>query len=201
MRRRKVESTRFLLMAAKLIAPVIDRASGKLQGYDWVAEQCHSLGYSALAHEMEMAKAIQFLSGKEFDHAIEVLKAFERKEQHLKARAATNLSFLYFLEGELKEADKYAEMGVSNDRYNARALVNRANCLVERGDVQGAKALCLEVRPAESRGEDRQSRISPPLFRLTNGQRRCKRAQQTASPAEQRPGAGGQRDVRGGTAT
>jgi hypothetical protein len=59
MRRRKVESTRFLLMAAKLIAPAIDRASGKLQGYDWVAEQCHSLGYNALAHEMEMAKAIQ----------------------------------------------------------------------------------------------------------------------------------------------
>jgi hypothetical protein len=46
-------------MAAKLIAPAIDRASGKLQGYDWVAEQCHSLGYNALAHEMEMAKAIQ----------------------------------------------------------------------------------------------------------------------------------------------
>lgn len=76
----------------------------------------HLQSYTALANEMEMAKAIQYLSGKEFDQAIEVLKGFERKEQHLKARASTNLSFLYFLEGDLNNAEKYAEMGVQNDR-------------------------------------------------------------------------------------
>lgn len=32
--------------------------------------------------------------------AIEHLKAFEKKDQHLKAMAATNLAFIYFLEGE-----------------------------------------------------------------------------------------------------
>lgn len=31
--------------------------------------------------------------------AIEHLKAFEKKDQHLKAMAATNLAFIYFLEG------------------------------------------------------------------------------------------------------
>lgn len=96
-----------------------------------------------------MAKAIQYLAAKNFDQAIECLKGFERKEQHLKARAATNLSFLYFLEGDINNAEKYAEMGVQNDRYNARALVNRANCMFERGDLEGAKMACLEavVRP------------------------------------------------------
>lgn len=32
--------------------------------------------------------------------AIEHLRAFEKKDQHLKAMAATNLAFIYFLEGE-----------------------------------------------------------------------------------------------------
>ena len=35
-----------------------------------------------------------------FEDAIEVLKAFERKDTQMKAMAATNLSFIYFLEGE-----------------------------------------------------------------------------------------------------
>ena len=40
---------------------------------------------------------------KEFDRAIEEFKAFERKDTYLKTRAATNLSFLYFLEGDMAQ--------------------------------------------------------------------------------------------------
>ena len=36
----------------------------------------------------------------------QLLKAFEKKDQSLKAKAATNLSFLYFLEGDIHNADK-----------------------------------------------------------------------------------------------
>jgi hypothetical protein len=39
------------------------------------------------------------LSHRRFEDAIEVLKAFERKDTQMKAMAATNLSFIYFLEG------------------------------------------------------------------------------------------------------
>ena len=42
--------------------------------------------------------------------------------------AATNLSFLYFLEGKMDQADKYADLAVRHDRYNAKALVNKGNC-------------------------------------------------------------------------
>ena len=38
-----------------------------------------------------------------FEDAIEVLKAFERKDTQMKAMAATNLSFIYFLEGQREE--------------------------------------------------------------------------------------------------
>jgi len=150
LRKRSNEVNHLVLTAAKLVAPSVDKTSGKLTGYDWVVEQMNAQSYTALANEMEMAKAIQYLSGKEFDQAIEVLKGFERKEQHLKARASTNLSFLYFLEGDLNNAEKYAEMGVQNDRYNARALVNRANCMFERGDLEGAKMACLEAIGVEA---------------------------------------------------
>ena len=50
--------------------------------------------------------------------------------------AATNLSFIYFLEGDIRSADKYADLAYEHDRYNARALVNKGNCLAVRGCVE-----------------------------------------------------------------
>lgn len=46
-------------------------------------------------------------------------------EQKVKARAATNLSFLYSLEGDAANAQRYADLAVSTDKYNAQALVNK----------------------------------------------------------------------------
>tara|TARA_B110000305_G_scaffold205436_1_gene235629 strand:+ start:43 stop:222 length:180 start_codon:yes stop_codon:yes gene_type:complete len=54
-----------------------------------------------------------------------VLKSFEKKDQNMKAMAATNLSFIYFLEGDLESANQYADLAVRNSRYNAKALVNK----------------------------------------------------------------------------
>ena len=44
-----------------------------------------------------------------FEDAIEVLKAFERKDTQMKAMAATNLSFIYFLEGERSDESQGKE--------------------------------------------------------------------------------------------
>lgn len=53
------------------------------------------------------------------------VQEFEKKEPRVKARAATNLAFLYVLEGNAEGADKYADMALKTDRYNARAFVNK----------------------------------------------------------------------------
>lgn len=82
--------------------------------------------------------------------AIDVLKSFERMDQALKAKAATNLSFLYFLEGDIGQADKYANLAVRHDRYNAKALVNKGNCLNEKGELERAKELYLEAIGVEA---------------------------------------------------
>ena len=50
---------------------------------------------------------------------------FEKKSARIKARAATNLAFLYALESDVDQADKYSELALKSDRYNARAYVNK----------------------------------------------------------------------------
>ncbi len=54
-----------------------------------------------------------------------MLQEFERKEHKLKARAATNLAFLYSLEGDSSSAERYADLAVTTDKYSAQALVNK----------------------------------------------------------------------------
>jgi intraflagellar transport protein 88 len=47
-----------------------------------------------------------------------VLKGFEKKESNMASAAATNLSFMFVLENDLGQAEKYAEMAMASDRYN-----------------------------------------------------------------------------------
>lgn len=42
LRKRQNEVTNYILMAAKLLAPAIDKQSGNLTGYDWVVEQMNA---------------------------------------------------------------------------------------------------------------------------------------------------------------
>lgn len=55
------------------------------------------------------------------------------------SRVASNISFLYFLENNYSEAERYVDIAISNDRYNAKALVNKGNCLFMKNDFRRAK--------------------------------------------------------------
>lgn len=55
--------------------------------------------------------------------------------------AATNLSFLYFLQKDYKHAEKYANIAIKMDRYNAKAIVNKGNCLYVKGKMEEASDL------------------------------------------------------------
>merc|ERR1719188_1355532 len=140
---RQREAARFIVNAANLIAPMIENSP--VLGYDWVIDQLNHHGFPRIGSELEIAKANHFLRRKEFDQAIAMLKKFERKEPSLMACAATNLSFLYFLEAEHGSAEKYADMAVKADRYNARALVNKGNCMFIHEDFERAKEVYLEA--------------------------------------------------------
>jgi len=68
-----------------------------------------------------------------------LFKSFEQRDRKLRGRAATNISFIYFLEGDFKQAEKWSELAIKADRYNARALVNKGNCLFMKEEYDKSK--------------------------------------------------------------
>lgn len=142
------EAFKFIIDAAKLIAPVIEK--DWISGYESIGEALRNSEYSVLESEIGILKAEQYIKLKDYEKAIEVFKSFEKKDQNLMARAATNISFLYFIEKDYKNAEKYADIAIKTDRYNAKALVNKGNCLYQRSDFETSKEFYLEAIGVEA---------------------------------------------------
>eukprot|EP00391_Amoebophrya_sp_Ameob2_P001291 CAMPEP_0179008480 /NCGR_PEP_ID=MMETSP0795-20121207/15737_1 /TAXON_ID=88552 /ORGANISM="Amoebophrya sp., Strain Ameob2" /LENGTH=778 /DNA_ID=CAMNT_0020703565 /DNA_START=412 /DNA_END=2749 /DNA_ORIENTATION=+ len=143
-KKRQRDAQRYIVNAATLIAPQLE-PQDVVSGFDYVIDALNSHGFPGIASEMEIGKATHYLKRKDFDTAISTLRNFEKKEPSLMARASTNLSFLYFLEGDYGSAERYADIAVKADRYNSRALVNKGNCLFVAGDLERAKEVYLEA--------------------------------------------------------
>jgi intraflagellar transport protein 88 len=139
-----------LLTSARLTAPLVEEDDEKwIEGYRWVMDQLRQ-DYESVASKLEIDVAMTYMKKRQFDEALEVLKSFERKDQALRAIAASNLSFIYFLEGEYEQAEKEADVAMRSDRYNAKALVNKGNCLFVAGNYQGARDMYLEAVGVEA---------------------------------------------------
>ena len=147
-REKKNEAERCIMMAAKIISPAIENSFST--GYDWCIDEVKTSQYMDLAHSLEIDKAIGYLKQKDFQQAVETLKSFEKKDTKVAATAATNLSFLYSLEGEIGNADKYAEVALQADRYNPSALVNKGNNLFAKGDHEKAREFYKEALSNDS---------------------------------------------------
>ncbi|OWK00715.1 hypothetical protein Celaphus_00016660, partial [Cervus elaphus hippelaphus] len=119
---------KYIMTAAKLIAPVIETS--------FAVE---------LANDLEINKAITYLRQKDFNQAVETLKMFEKKDSRVKSAAATNLSFLYYLENEFAQASSYADLAVNSDRYNPSALTNKGNTVFANGDYEKAAEFYKEA--------------------------------------------------------
>jgi len=148
LRERQKVAHRYLSIAAKLLAPVVEK--DVVTGFDWVADVLRTSSQSALATEMQVSKVLFFMRSREFEKAIETLKSYENKEPHLVAHAATNLSFIYYHEGEYGQAVKYADQAMKHNRYNAKALVNKGNCMFMSGEYEHARSMYQEAMGAEA---------------------------------------------------
>ncbi|XP_061428942.1 LOW QUALITY PROTEIN: intraflagellar transport protein 88 homolog [Lethenteron reissneri] len=135
-RERRTMAERFIMTAAKLIAPAIEETF--VAGYDWCVETVKASQYVELANDLEINKAIMYLKLKDFDQAVEALKMFEKKDTRVKSAAATNLAFLFFLRNDVAQAERYADAAMAADRYNPQALVNKGNCLFLGGSAEQA---------------------------------------------------------------
>ncbi|MES1913892.1 MAG: hypothetical protein MHM6MM_006039 [Cercozoa sp. M6MM] len=133
------------------------------RGIGGVFGGCNVDELASVARELQMSKGVMLLEGKEIDAAIDVFSSLETGKTtgsnevkgdnantqsgnvDLEGRAAVNLSFMYLMENELDQAEKYAQQAVHADRYSALALVNRGNCHVLRGELEEAKDTFLEA--------------------------------------------------------
>uniref|UniRef100_W5MY78 Intraflagellar transport protein 88 homolog n=1 Tax=Lepisosteus oculatus TaxID=7918 RepID=W5MY78_LEPOC len=142
-RERKALAEKFIMTSAKLIAPAIEASFAA--GFDWCVEMVKSSQYVELANDLEINKAITYLRQRDFNQAVETLKTFEKKDSRVKSAAATNLSFLYFLENDCDQAERYADLAMSADRYNPAALVNKGNTVFVKGDYEKAAEFYKEA--------------------------------------------------------
>ncbi|TDH06583.1 hypothetical protein EPR50_G00114910 [Perca flavescens] len=139
----KVLTEKYIMTAAKLIAPAIETSFAT--GFDWCVDMVKNSQYVELANDLEINKAITYLRQKDFNQAVETLKTFEKKDSRVKSAAATNLSFLYFLEKDYDQADRYADLAMTADRYNPAALINKGNTVFVKQDYEKAAEFYKEA--------------------------------------------------------
>ncbi|TKS67688.1 Intraflagellar transport protein 88 -like protein [Collichthys lucidus] len=139
----KVLAEKYIMTAAKLIAPAIETSFAT--GFDWCVDMVKSSQYVELANDLEINKAITYLRQKDFNQAVETLKTFEKKDSRVKSAAATNLSFLYFLEKDFDQADRYADLAMNADRYNPAALINKGNTVFVKQEYEKAAEFYKEA--------------------------------------------------------
>ncbi|XP_056145107.1 intraflagellar transport protein 88 homolog isoform X2 [Lampris incognitus] len=142
-RERKSLAEKYIMTSAKLIAPAIE--SSFATGFDWCVDMVKSSQYVELANDLEINKAITYLRQRDFNQAVETLKTFEKKDSRVKSAAATNLSFLYFLEKDYDQAERYADLAMNADRYNPAALINKGNTVFIKQDFEKAAEFYREA--------------------------------------------------------
>jgi intraflagellar transport protein 88 len=132
---------RILLSAARLVAPFMSPTE-----LGEILKDSHE----NLALKMECEYAICLLKDNDIERAVKMMKSLEKKSPEMKVLVATNLSFVHFSEGDVTLASDYADIALDADRYNAKALVNKGNCLFVQEDYASAKDLYLEAIGVEA---------------------------------------------------
>lgn len=148
LKEKKNEALKYISQAARLVAPFVDE--NIVSGYDYVCEALKAANLPEVESEMEISKAIYHIKNKDIEKAIESFKGFEKKDKIMMAMASNNISFLYFLENDFKNAEQFADLAIQHDRYNSKALVNKGNCLFHIEEFDRAKEFFLEAIGVEA---------------------------------------------------
>lgn len=115
-------NSQLVLTAAKLIAPRLQPGDPD-SGFQWCLDELKTFKLVCLTHDVMMAKASYFLHIAEMEQAAQILKQFEKHGGSMRVKAATNLSFLYLLEGNVPEARRYANLALSHDEFHVQVCL------------------------------------------------------------------------------
>jgi intraflagellar transport protein 88 len=142
------EQVRLVMLAARLVAGKNEK--DWQASYEFVLQQLKRSKYPEASGQFEVAYSLAYLNHRDAVKAIEMLRNIRKKDPSLMTLAATNLSFLYLLEQNIADADKYATIALEHDKYNAQALVNKGNCFMQAGREEEARDQYLEAIGVEA---------------------------------------------------
>jgi intraflagellar transport protein 88 len=121
-----------------------------MNAYESIIDSLKKNGIKDIINEFEMAKAMYFLKKRDIEKTILIMKSFENKDKSLISRVSNSVSFLYFIEGNMAQAENYANIALENERYNHKALVNKGNIFFYKENYLRAKDFYLEAIGVQS---------------------------------------------------
>ncbi|KAF7281157.1 intraflagellar transport protein 88-like protein nompB [Rhynchophorus ferrugineus] len=134
-KQKRLDAQYCILTAAKLIAPFVEDKFS--EGYDWCVSVIKNSEYAVLASDLEINKAVMYLKQNQLPEAVAALKAFE-KDSDMNMNAATNLCFIFYMQGDYDNALLYGECVERCPSPDANALVNYGACLLAKGRLDEA---------------------------------------------------------------
>ena len=130
---------KLILLSVKMLVqlcPPLDHV--QLQTIDFCIEKVKQSDHTELVHVIELFKCFRLLLLKNSSDAIDMYKSFELKEMRLRSAASNNLTFLYLIQKDLINAEKYCSMVLDQDMYNSKALVNMGCIYYEKSNFNSA---------------------------------------------------------------
>ncbi|XP_072575906.1 intraflagellar transport protein 88 homolog isoform X5 [Vulpes vulpes] len=126
-RERKAMAEKYIMTAAKLIAPVIETSFAV--GYDWCVEVVKASQYVELANDLEINKAITYLRQKDFNQENEFAQASSYADLAVNSdrynpSALTNKGNTVFANGDYEKAAEFYKEALRNDSSCTEALYN-----------------------------------------------------------------------------
>lgn len=121
-----------------------------MKAFEIIIDCLKKNGVKEIVSEMEMAKAMYFLKKRDVEQTIKIMKSFENKDKKLISRVSNNVSFIYFIEGDMVQAENYVNIALENERYSHKALVNKGNIYFYKEEYDKAKDYYLEAIGVQS---------------------------------------------------
>lgn len=145
----KKEHANLITTIGLILTNYLDK-NDPMQAYEAIIDAFKKNGIKDIVNEFEMTKAMYFLKKRDIEKTITIMKSFENKEKKLISRVSNCVSFLYFIEGNIQQADHYANVALENERYNHKALVNKGNIYFHKQEYSRAKDCYLEAIGVQS---------------------------------------------------
>ena len=104
--------------AARLVAKISIEEDCWVDNFLWVHDQLYQK-FPQIAFRIEIERSMEHLKRGEYQAAVKIFKTYENENLQSTAMVATNLSFIYFHEGNYTTADDYADIALTSNKYNS----------------------------------------------------------------------------------